>query len=204
MIEVPRWEPKAKERVIKEAQAMGDWLRQWNFDLFVHVTFPYGVEEARAVKWFKGFWKSLNGPDIEVFDAHVVLWIFAEKNRGDLRTVHLHSFVERVDPKRASFIEEMLKVKLAWDFGGPGECQYQEARTGKKIRLKDSLQWISKIEKTEVKVEPYNPIEGGTFYCAMKYTNNFWSEFERFVVEGRYRGNHPKCSNEKAREGNSL
>ncbi len=204
MIEVPKWEPKATHKVVSRAQSMQEWLRQWKFDLFVHVTFPRGLVEARAVKWFKGFWKSLNGPDLQIFDGSVVLWIFAEKNHGDPRNVHLHVFVERVDPKHAVFIEKMLRVKLAWDFGGPGECLYQEARVGKKIRLNDSLRWISKIDQTEVKVEPYNPLEGGVFYCCKKYTNNFWAEFERFVVESRYRGSHPKCVNLETLVENTL
>ena len=178
------WESKQKSRSIKEAEVMTSWMKRHKFDLFVHVTFPQGVREDRAVKWFKGFWKSLNIRHRQVFNDYVILWIFAEKNRSNAKYVHLHSFVQRVDPKHAPRIEKQLKSKIAWDFGGPGEIFF---RTGIKpdVSAEDISRWRNRSKKIQVEVEPYNQAESGVFYCARKYTGSYWAEFERFVVRSR-------------------
>ena len=187
MIRTKRFrEWKSNTRSIREAEVMAEWMQQKKFDLFVTVTFPQGVPEDRAVKWFKGFWKSLNTRHRQVFDDHVLLWIFAEKNRNNRKFVHLHSFVQRVSPKHAWFIQKKLKLKIAWDFGGPGQEFY---RTGKRemVSREDKEVWLRRSKMMQVKVEPYDQARDGVFYCAEKYTSNYWAEFDQFVVSSRYR-----------------
>ena len=81
------------------------FLRRFDFDMFITITFKEPTSEMKAKRMLKRFFKYLNTADEKFYHNFIYLWVFFEQNKKCDGT-HIHALINGIRLSKSQSLEQ--------------------------------------------------------------------------------------------------